>query len=84
MRGDDPRELVPRPGRPVEDRAVGLAGLDRGAQRRAGGEQVLLPHELVEIARSLPHGQRRLVERDARALPRRLSRVEEPLHVNGV
>ena len=37
-----------------------LAGLDRGPQRRALAEQVLLADELVERARAHPHRERRL------------------------
>ena len=38
-----------------------VAGLDRGPQRRALGEQVLLADEVVERPRSHPHRERRAV-----------------------
>ena len=60
--GDDPRERrLAGPGRAVEDGAVGLAGLDRDAQRRAGGEQLALAGELVDGARAHPRRERRAV-----------------------
>ena len=50
--------VLPVPGGPVEDGAVGLAGLDRDAQGRAGLEQLPLAHELVKVARAHPGRQR--------------------------
>jgi hypothetical protein len=84
--GDDPRQRgLPRSGRPVEDRAVRLAGLDRRPQGRARGEQVLLADELVEVARPHPHSERGLGRRHACALPPRLfTGVEQALHANPV
>ena len=45
-------------GRPVEDHRVRAAFLDRGAQRRAPAEQMLLAHELAERRRAHAGGQR--------------------------
>ncbi len=57
--GDDPRERrLARSRRPVEHHRVRVALLDRGAQRRAVGEQVRLADELLEGARAHAHGQR--------------------------
>ena len=50
--------VFPEPGRPVEDRAVRMAALDRRPQRRALAEHVLLPDQLVEAPRPHPHRQR--------------------------
>ena len=60
--------------RSVEDHRVRLAGLDRGAQRRALGEQVLLADEVVERARAHPDGERRPLAGAAR---RRLVALEQ-------
>ncbi len=81
--GDDPRERrLARPGRPVEDHRVRLAGLDRGSQGRPLGEQVLLADELVERGRAHAHRQRRLGGRHRRAPGGRLRVVglEQTVH----
>ena len=80
--GDDPRQgRLARPRRPVEDHRMGLARLDRSAQRRARAEQVLLADELVERPGAHPHRQRRLGDRHAGAAGGLLvAIVEEPLH----
>ena len=79
--GDDPRQgRLPGARRPVEDRRVGLPGLDRGAQRRPLAQQVLLPDELLQRARSHPHRQGRLRRRNARSVAWRVAGVEQPLH----
>ena len=48
-----PRVVFPVPGGAPEDHRVGAPRLDRGPQRLAGAEDVLLPDELAEVAR--PH-----------------------------
>src|SRR3954463_3290773 len=54
--------------------------LDRLAQRRTFAEQVLLAHELVEVARAHAHGQRLLRQRDARLAARRFGVFEQGAH----
>src|SRR4051794_36405677 len=54
--------------------------LDRLAQRRTLAEQVLLAHELVEVARAHAHGQRLLRQRDARLAARRFGVLEQRAH----
>src|SRR4051794_25406038 len=54
--------------------------LDRLAQRRTLAEQVLLAHELVEVARAHAHGQRLLRQRDARLAARRFGVFEQGAH----
>ncbi len=57
--GDDPRERrLARPGRPVEDHRVRPPLFDRRAQRRARGQQVRLPDELLQAPRARPRRQR--------------------------
>ena len=50
--------------RPVQDHRVGAALLDRRAQRRAAGEQVLLAHELAQRGRAHAGGQGLVAGRD--------------------
>ena len=58
MGGDEPaRCRLPGARRPPEDHGVGAAGLDRGPQRFAGAEDVLLADELVEGARAHAIGE---------------------------
>ena len=55
--GDEPPQgRLPGAGRPPEDHRVGAPRLDRGMQRLAGTEDVVLPDELVESTR--PHAIR--------------------------
>ena len=57
--GDDPRERrLAGARRPVQDHRVRPPLLDRGAQRRAGAEQMRLSDELLEAARAHAHRQR--------------------------
>ena len=51
-RGDPGERRLPTPRRPVEDHRVRLAGLDRGAQRGAGAEHVLLADKVAQLARA--------------------------------
>ena len=55
-----------------------LAGLERGAQRRALAEQVLLADELVERLRAHPRRERAVGRRPV--VGALLGRVEQPLH----
>ena len=56
---EQPRQRrLPRARRPVEDHRVRPALLDRGAQRRAAAEEVLLAHELAQRPRPHAGGER--------------------------
>ncbi len=80
-RGDDPGDRrLPRAGRPVEDHRVRPPLLDRGAQRGAGAEHVLLADDLVERSRAHARGERPVLGRDGGAPARRLAGVEELVH----
>ena len=59
--GDDRASVVlPLPGGPCRIIECGRALLDRGAQRRAGAEQVLLTDELLQAGGAHAGGQRRV------------------------
>jgi hypothetical protein len=80
-----------RPRRPVEDHRVGAALLDRGPQRRALAQQVLLPDELVQAAGTHANGERarvatltRRAARRRRGRGRRLGPLAEGRVVGGL
>jgi hypothetical protein len=54
-----------------------MPALDRSPQCRALTENVLLPHELIEIPRPHPHRQGSIRSRNIS--PRRLTRIEQPI-----
>ena len=56
-------------GRTPQQQRHRLVGLDQPAQRRAGLQQVLLAHQLLEGARTHPHGERRRAVVVARQRP---------------
>src|SRR6478736_10209651 len=68
---DDPHDRrLPGAGRSEEDRGRRPVVLDRASERRAGAEDVLLPHELVQRGWPQTDGERRVLRL---ALARRLA-----------
>ena len=79
VRGGQARQRgLAGPGRAVQHHRMRVAGLERGAQRRAGREQVLLADELVERGRPHPRGERSVGRQPV--IRSFLGRVEQPLH----
>ena len=76
--GEAGERRLPGPGRAVEDHRVRAAGLERGAQRGARSEQVLLADELVERGRPHPRGERAVGRQPV--IRSFLGWVEQPLH----
>src|SRR5204863_7642255 len=70
--------------RPVEDHRVRPALLERGAQRRALAQQMLLADELRERGRTHPHGQRLVRRRHRGASPGRVLSLEKSLHAKSL
>ena len=58
--------------------------LERGAQRRALAEQMLLANELRERGRTHPHGQRLVRRRHRGASPGRVLSLEKSLHAKSL
>ena len=80
--GREPRERrLAGAGRPAEDHRVRLARLERGAQRRALAEQVLLADELRERTRPHARGERSIGGLFAALL---LGWIEQSLHYGHV
>ena len=79
-RGDPRQRRLPRPRRPVEDRAVRTPALDRRPQRRSLAQHVLLPNQLVQALRPHPHASGASASGTRRAARRALAIEQSVVH----